>query len=218
VLYYLAGDHLGTTSLVLNANGTVHSEARHYPYGEERWRWPQEGTFPTEYRFTGQRNDSYIKLVHMGARHYDPALARWLSADTLVPEPGSPQSFNRYAYVGNRPLNYTDPSGHVSCGAACPGDWTNWEFNPDAAYQGSYEPRQQAANRARAEQAFSLLVDFAPGAGDAKGFVEVFTGKDLVTGESLGGWRWLGVFWPVRASAAQICRRGNRDNQSCIPC
>ena len=28
VLYYLAGDHLGTTSLVLNANGTVHSQAR----------------------------------------------------------------------------------------------------------------------------------------------------------------------------------------------
>ncbi|MEJ2737434.1 MAG: hypothetical protein P8189_28405, partial [Anaerolineae bacterium] len=54
-LYYLVVDHLGTTSLVLNVGGTVHSEARHYPYGEERWR---SGTLPTDYRFTGQRTVS----------------------------------------------------------------------------------------------------------------------------------------------------------------
>jgi len=32
--------------------------------------------------------------------------------DTLVPEPGNPQALNRYAYVYNNPLRYTDPSGH----------------------------------------------------------------------------------------------------------
>ena len=53
----------GTTSLVLNADGTVHSEARHYPYGEERW---SSGTVPTDYRFTGQRIDSWIKLLPYG--------------------------------------------------------------------------------------------------------------------------------------------------------
>ena len=68
---YVAGDHLGTTSLVLNANGTVHSEARHYPDGQERWR---SGTLPTDYRFTGQRYDSYIQLTRMGARWYDGAM------------------------------------------------------------------------------------------------------------------------------------------------
>ena len=66
VLYYLVGDHLGTTSLVLNAQGNVVSEARHYPYGEERWH---TSTLPTDYRFTGQAYDSYIKLYAMGARH-----------------------------------------------------------------------------------------------------------------------------------------------------
>jgi len=117
VVQYLVGDHLGTTSLVLNANGTVHSEARHYPYGEERW---SSGTLPTDYRFTGQRNDSYIKLVHMGVRHYDPALGRWLSADTIVPEPGSSQSYNRYAYVRNSPLKFVDPTGHMEDGECGP--------------------------------------------------------------------------------------------------
>jgi RHS repeat-associated protein len=94
---------------VLNANGTVHSEARHYPYGEERW---SSGTLPTEYRFTGQRHDGYIKLTVMGARWYDGQLGRWISPDTIIPQPANPQSFNRYSYVMNRPLVAVDPSGH----------------------------------------------------------------------------------------------------------
>jgi hypothetical protein len=48
----------------------------------------------------------------MGARWYDPALGRWLQADSIVPEPGNPQALNRYTYVYNNPLRYTDPSGH----------------------------------------------------------------------------------------------------------
>jgi hypothetical protein len=48
----------------------------------------------------------------MGARWYDPSTGRWLSADTVVPEPGNPQSLNRFSYVNNQPLRYTDPSGH----------------------------------------------------------------------------------------------------------
>ena len=74
VVQYFATDHLGSTSLVLDDQGSKVAESRHYPYGEERWRWPQEGTFPTEYRFTGQRQDSGLGLYFMGARQYDPAL------------------------------------------------------------------------------------------------------------------------------------------------
>lgn len=87
VVQYLVGDHLGSTSVVLNADGTVHSEARHYPYGEERW---SSGTFPTENRFTGQRNDGYIKLTVMGAGWYDGRLGRWISSDTVIPDPVKP--------------------------------------------------------------------------------------------------------------------------------
>ncbi|MFP4345125.1 MAG: RHS repeat-associated core domain-containing protein, partial [Anaerolineales bacterium] len=47
------------------------------------------------------------------ARYYDPALGRFISADTIVPDPANPQSLNRYAYVYNNPLKYTDPSGHA---------------------------------------------------------------------------------------------------------
>ena len=52
----------------------------------------------------------------MPARYYDPTLGRFVSADTIVPEPGNPQDFNRYAYVRNNPVRYTDPTGHCIFG------------------------------------------------------------------------------------------------------
>ncbi len=49
--------------------------------------------------------------MYYGARHYDGALGRFIQPDTIVPEPGNPQSLNRYSYVLNNPLRYTDPTG-----------------------------------------------------------------------------------------------------------
>jgi len=109
---YLAGDHLGTTSVVVNGSGIKVAESRHYPYGTERW--PLDGTFPTDYRFTGQRIESALGIYQMGARWYDPYLARWLSSDTLVPDPRNPQSLNRYTWVLANPLRARDPSGHTT--------------------------------------------------------------------------------------------------------
>jgi RHS repeat-associated protein len=94
---------------VLNDDGTVHSQARYYPYGAEWW---SSGTLPTDYRFTGQREQASVGLYHMGARWYDPRLGRWISADTIAPNPDSPQSLNRFSYVLGNPLKFTDPSGH----------------------------------------------------------------------------------------------------------
>ena len=54
----------------------------------------------------------------MNARWYLPGLGRFISADTIVPNPTNPQSYNRYSYVRNQPLNFTDPTGHRQCGAS----------------------------------------------------------------------------------------------------
>jgi RHS repeat-associated protein len=77
---------------------------------------------PTDYGFTGQRNDSYIKLLDYVARRYDPQIGRFISPDSIVPNPGDPRDLNRYAYVRNNPLRYTDPSGHVLVGGVAPDD------------------------------------------------------------------------------------------------
>ncbi len=62
--------------------------------------------------FTGQRLDG-TGLYFYGARYYDPLIGRFISPDTMVPDPASPQSFNRYSYCLNNPLKYTDPSGQT---------------------------------------------------------------------------------------------------------
>lgn len=47
---------------------------------------------------------------------YDAALGRFISADTIVPDPNNPQALNRYAYALNNPMRYTDPTGNYSDG------------------------------------------------------------------------------------------------------
>ncbi len=88
-------------------------------------------TLPTGYTFTGQL-DSGLGLMYYGARHYDPSLGRFLQPDTIVPQPGNPQSLNRYSYVLNNPLRYTDPTGMFSEDAI-------WNYILDHKCSGSTE-------------------------------------------------------------------------------
>lgn len=50
--------------------------------------------------------------MYIYGRIYDPTLGRFLQADPFVQAPGNSQSYNRYSYVLNNPLSYTDPSGY----------------------------------------------------------------------------------------------------------
>ena len=104
-LLYLYHDQLGSTLATDQGEG-----ARYWPFGGLR-----SGSLnATPYRFTGQRHDSYINLYLMGSRWYDPSLGRWIQPDTIVPDPGDPQSLNRYAYGSGNPVKFTDPTGHFS--------------------------------------------------------------------------------------------------------
>ncbi len=111
-LYYLLTDHLGSTSLLTDANGAkvANSELRYLPYGSVRSGDP--AALPTAFNFTGQRLDTSTGLLYYGARYYDPALGRFISPDTVVPGAANPQALNRYSYCYNNPIRYTDPTGH----------------------------------------------------------------------------------------------------------
>jgi len=63
-------------------------------------------------QFTGHEDLNGVGLIHMNGRVYDPELGRFLSADPNVQFSHDPQSFNRYSYVLNNPLSFTDPSGY----------------------------------------------------------------------------------------------------------
>jgi RHS repeat-associated protein len=64
----------------------------------------------------GQTLDPSTGLMHYNARYYDPTIGRFISADTIVPNPADPQQLNRYSYVTNNPVRYTDPTGHCRLG------------------------------------------------------------------------------------------------------
>ncbi len=70
-----------------------------------------------------------VELFNAHCRWYSPYLNRWIQPDSIVPEPGNPQDLNRYAFVRNNPLKYTDPTGH------CAGDSSD-SNNPDAGCWG----------------------------------------------------------------------------------
>jgi hypothetical protein len=52
-------------------------------------------------------------LMDYKARLYSPYLNQWTQPDSIVPDPTNPQSLNRYSYVLNAPLRFTDPTGHT---------------------------------------------------------------------------------------------------------
>ena len=64
--------------------------------------------------FTGHEHADGLGIIHMNGRIYDPKLGRFLQADSFVQSPKNSQSLNRYSYVYNNPLSYTDPSGYFS--------------------------------------------------------------------------------------------------------
>jgi RHS repeat-associated protein len=111
---YALSDHLGTSSVVVTPGGAVTSTPDHAPFGARVDGVGEEiQANPSDVRvgFAGHLQDDELGLIHMRGRTYDPTIRRFLSADPLVSNPGSPQSFNRYSYVHNDPINKVDPTG-----------------------------------------------------------------------------------------------------------
>ena len=108
-LSYIFTDHLGGTSVVLNPSNGITNTIAYYPFGASRF---STGDLQTDRLFTGQRLDE-TGLYDFGARMYD-VMGRFISPDSIVPEPGKPQDLNRYSYGRNNPLKYVDPSDHAS--------------------------------------------------------------------------------------------------------
>jgi RHS repeat-associated protein len=50
-------------------------------------------------------------MDYMHARYYRPGLGRFLSVDPALGNPANPQSWNRYSYVQNQPINFLDGTG-----------------------------------------------------------------------------------------------------------
>ncbi len=99
-------DHLGTARAVTDKAGALVARKDYYPFGEE---WTT--TANNEHKFSGYYRDSEAGLDYSVHRYYAAGIARWTSADAIMPQPYLPQSLNKYGYCFNDPVNYVDPNG-----------------------------------------------------------------------------------------------------------
>ena len=116
-LYYMYTDHLGNVGALSDKNGNYISGSLTLfrPFGDFR-REPSTNPSVTDRGYTGHAHnnsgDNDLGLIYMRARYFLPYINRFLSPDPIVPNPKNPQSLNRYSYVNNNPLNFSDPTGH----------------------------------------------------------------------------------------------------------
>jgi RHS repeat-associated protein len=103
------GNHLGSSSLELDAGGSLISYEEYHPYGTTAYQ-ATDGNAEVSlkrYRYTGKERDEETGFTYHGARYYVPWLGRWTAADPTGIEDG----LNLYAYVGNNPIKLLDPRG-----------------------------------------------------------------------------------------------------------
>lgn len=96
-----------------DATGAVVARYDFAPFGEE---WPQQPPTPNPdvRQYAGKERDPETGLDYVGARYYASQTGRFTTVDPVVPVEAAlrdPQLWNRYAYVRNNPLRYTDPDG-----------------------------------------------------------------------------------------------------------
>ncbi|KZN34617.1 hypothetical protein N475_19080, partial [Pseudoalteromonas luteoviolacea DSM 6061] len=123
---YLFKDHIGSIDVITNEAGQLIERLSYDAFGRRRdgltWGKIQQlyvdpavknAAEITDKGFTGHEHVDHAEAIHMGGRIYDPTLGRFMQADPIVESPESAQSLNRYSYVFNNPLSFTDPTGYT---------------------------------------------------------------------------------------------------------
>jgi RHS repeat-associated protein len=98
-------DGLGSISDLTNTSGSAVKNYRYRSFGEI---YSETGTLEQPFTFTGREYDPESGLYYYRARYYDPRAGRFLTKDPIGFLGGD---VNLYRYVGNNPVNFTDPRG-----------------------------------------------------------------------------------------------------------
>jgi RHS repeat-associated protein len=118
---YFHTDNLGSIAVITDESGGVSERLSYDAWGKRRNLDGSDNpsghiTSQTTRGFTGQEELDDVGLVHLNGRVYDPLIGRMMSADPFVPDPLNAQAWNRYSYVINNPLAFTDPNGYCFLG------------------------------------------------------------------------------------------------------
>ena len=165
---YYYWDHLGTVRLVAPQAPTLANVERHdfEPFGVELRTSTNAGT---SHLWTGQERDGNSATPgqtgydYMHARYYGSNLGRFMVPDPAMESATAefPQSWNRYAYVVNNPLRFTDPTGRIIDDSALEKnkkyqewkkkflsteagkkEWAKWNDRQDLTIHMKYDPKR----------------------------------------------------------------------------
>ncbi len=118
--YFLHRDYQGSIIAISDQNGGIVEQRYYDAWGnlkEYKSTLFTEDNMLIDRGYTGHEHLANIGLIHMNGRLYDPEIRRFLGPDNFIQDPYNTQNFNRYSYVLNNPLVYTDPSGESLVGA-----------------------------------------------------------------------------------------------------
>ncbi|WP_027672240.1 toxin TcdB middle/N-terminal domain-containing protein [Rheinheimera baltica] len=116
-ILYLHKDNQGSTISITDKAGKVVQQFIYDPWGKQ-YSVSSNSLFSTYSNpgdskgYTGHNMINDFDVIHMGGRTYNPILGRFMQADPFIQAPSNLQNYNRYSYVLNNPMSYTDPSGY----------------------------------------------------------------------------------------------------------
>ncbi|HRW21956.1 MAG TPA: RHS repeat-associated core domain-containing protein, partial [Bacteroidales bacterium] len=102
-------DQVDSVKLIMDGDGKPIKAFEYLPYGET---WLEKGESNDNPKYNSQELDKETGYYYYNARHYDAALARFVTADTVIDGEYSVAGWNRYMYCAGNPVLYKDPSGH----------------------------------------------------------------------------------------------------------
>ena len=107
VKHFIHGDHLGSSTVVTDSNGTVVENTSYSPYGEIL-----EGGSVSRLDYEGKEFDSVVGDYDFHFRKFNPSWGVFTQPDTLIQNVYDPQFLNRYMFERGNPYKYEDKDGH----------------------------------------------------------------------------------------------------------
>jgi RHS repeat-associated protein len=106
-MYFYHSDHLGSSSWITDASGSVNQHLQYLPFGED-YIYQRSSSWDVPYTFSGKEKDAETGYSYFGARYYDSDLSVWLSVDPLADKY---PSMSPFMYVAGNPVMLVDPDG-----------------------------------------------------------------------------------------------------------